>query len=313
MPASLIFILMMVNLSFPQDPPARPGPGDYNLSLKVGDLERHYLVHVPMRGDGKSPMAMVIMLHGGGGTAETAKASTGWIAKSDQEGFIIVFPEATRRDPSQPASFLRNPPVWNDGSGRGPAWRRDADDIGFINALIDDILARFTVDPKRIYVTGFSNGASMTFRVGMELSQRVAAIAPVSGILWVRDPAPLRPVPMLYLIGTRDPLNPLEGGEVKTPWGRTVTNPPIRESILAWARMLGCPPEPKVVLDQNGVKAVSYGPGKEGSEVLFYTIQGMGHAWPGGKAVLSEKIAGKGSDEIKAVDVIWDFFKGRAR
>jgi len=294
-------------------PPDRLGPGDHSLSLMVGGLERRYLVHGPLRSDGKFPMPVVIMLHGGGGTAETARSSTGWVVKADEAGFIVAFPEATRPDPSWPASFLSNPPIWNDGSGRGHAGKGNVDDSGFIGALIEDLIARFPVDEKRIYVTGFSNGASMAFRAGVELSGRIAAVAPVSGILWLRDSKLERPVPMLYIIGTLDPFNPLEGGDVKTPWGRTEKKPPIRESILAWAKMLDCSLEPRVVCDRDGVKALSYGPGKGGAVVLFYTIEGMGHAWPGGKQVLSEKIAGKGSDKVKAVDVIWDFFKDRSR
>lgn len=313
-PSKLFLILCMGFLdgSFASGFPDRLGPGDYSLSLNQGGLERHYLVHVPIRSDGKSLMPVVIMLHGGGGTAEITRSSTDWIPKADEAGFIIAFPEATRRNPSRPASFLLNPPIWNDGSDRGYAGRNDVDDIGFINALIDDLIARFGVEERRIYVTGFSNGASMTFRVGAELSQRIAAIAPVSGHLWLKNPKLARPVPMIYIIGTQDPLNPLEGGEVKTPWGNTETKRPIRESILAWAKLLDSPLEPKVIYDQDGVKAQSYGPGKEDAEVVFYTIEGMGHAWPGGKPVLSEKIAGKPSDKIKAVDVIWDFFEDRS-
>lgn len=313
---SLIIAMYIFGLSLAtagqSTPPDRLGPGDHHLTLKAGGLERRYLVHIPLRSDGKSPMPMVIMLHGGGGTAETARTSTGWVVKADEAGFIVAFPEATRLDPSRPASFLSNPPIWNDGSGRGHAGRENVDDIGFIGSMIEDIIARFVVDEKRIYVTGFSNGASMAFRAGVEFSGRIAAIAPVSGILWLEDVKPERPVPMLYIIGTQDPFNPLEGGDVKTPWGRMEKKPPIWESILAWAKMLDCSLEPKVVYDQDGVKALSYGPGKGGAGVLFYTIEGMGHAWPGGKRVLSEKIAGKGSDKVKAVDVIWDFFKGRS-
>lgn len=308
-----ILPLVLLTISFAEDQPARLGPGDHSQSLKVGGLERSYLVHVPLRSDGKSPMPVLIMLHGGGGTAEIAKNSTGWITKADQAGFIAAFPEATRRDPFQPPSFLRNPQIWNDGSGRGHAGRRNADDIGFITAMINDLAARFPVDEKRIYVTGFSNGASMAFRAGVELAGRIAAIAPVSGHLWLKDPKLVRPVPMLFIIGTMDPLNPLEGGEVRKPWGRTEQKPPVRESILAWAKLLDCPMESKVFHDRDGVKAVSYGPGKEGAEVIFYTIEGLGHAWPGGKQVLSERIAGKPSDKVRGVDLIWDFFKSRSR
>ena len=80
-----------------------------------------------------------------------------------------------------PAQFLTNPRLWNDGSGRGTIGVEHVDDLGFISAMIDFLEARYSADPARIYCTGFSNGASMTFSVGLNLSDRIAAIAPVAG------------------------------------------------------------------------------------------------------------------------------------
>ena len=190
-------------------------PGDHALALKVGDLDRHYTVHVPRTYDGKRPVPVVIMLHGGGGTGQGAARETLWNAKADQAGFLAVFPEATPPDLTKPGRFRGNPQTWNDGSGRFDAGRKGVDDIGFLNAMLDDLARRFTVDRRRIFVTGFSNGASMTFRVGEELSRRVAAIAPVAGACWADAPRLTRPVSMCYITGDSDPLNPLEGGEPK--------------------------------------------------------------------------------------------------
>ena len=286
--------------------------GNVSFTLQVRGLERRYLAHAPMGYDGARPVPLVIMLHGAGGTGRGAMEETGWAEKADEEGFITAFPDAVPPDPTKPAQFLTNPQVWNDGSGRGHAGRRDLDDVGFIDRLIDDLCGRFRIDARRIFVTGFSNGASMTFRVGAELSHRVAAIAPVSGHFWLNTTELSRPVPLIFISGTEDPLNPLEGGEVSLPWGGTEEKPPIRESILKWVKLLDCPPEPNTLYDKNGVKAISYGPGKKGSEVVFYTVEGAGHTWPGGKGLLPERIVGKATDKIKATDVIWEFFKSHA-
>jgi polyhydroxybutyrate depolymerase len=89
------------------------------------------------------------MFHGAGGTARGAMRQTGWTAKADEAGFLAVFPEAVSRDPSKPSRFKDNPQVWNDGSGRGHAARRNIDDVAFTNALLDDLEARFAVDKSR--------------------------------------------------------------------------------------------------------------------------------------------------------------------
>ena len=164
-------------------------PGDHAFIIHLGGMDRHYTVHVPPRYDGKRPVPVVIMLHGGGGTGRAAAFETGWSAKADQAGFLAVYPEATPPDPAKPSQFRTNGQIWNDGSGRFHAGQRGIDDVGFLNAMLDEVAARFTVDPRRVFVTGFSNGASMTFRVGEELSHRVAAIAPAAGICWSEAPS----------------------------------------------------------------------------------------------------------------------------
>ena len=148
-----------------------------NITLTVDGIERRALFHLPPTFDGKTPLPLVLMFHGNGGTAEAVVKETGWVAKADAAGFIVVFPEATRPDMTQPPKFGRNNPAWNDGSGRFHAGERNVADVAFIAALLDQFEAKFTVDKRRVFATGFSNGASMAFRVGLELSERIAAIA----------------------------------------------------------------------------------------------------------------------------------------
>ena len=189
------------------------------------------------------------------------------------------------------------------------AVKRKATDIDFVREMINDLGVRFKVDKRRIYATGFSNGASMTFRVGRELSRSLAAIAPVAGSDWSKQATIERPIPVLYITGTADPLNPFKGGEIRIGSRKFGKKPPVRELIRKWVRLLGCPSESRVVYDKDGVRGIAYGPGKKGSEVILYTIDGMGHTWPGGKNLLPESLVGKSSDSINATDVIWKFFQ----
>jgi polyhydroxybutyrate depolymerase len=302
-----------------RDPEYRPvpAPGDHNESLEVGaganKVTRTFIVHVPPALDGKSKAPVVFMLHGAGSSGAGADTETGWRAKSDREGFIAVFPDGTPPRPKLPARFILNPRLWNDGSGRGAVGIEKVDDLGFISAMIDYIEARYSADPARIYCTGFSMGASMTFSVGLNLSSRVAAVAPVSGHLWYTGKQLAYPVPLLFIIGTDDPLNPIAGGNVKLPWGSTQYHPPIADSLKEWERMLGCGPQVTTARTRNGVSEIAYDQCAKGGEVVYYTVKGLGHVWPGGQNRLPEKWVGKPSNALNATDVIWEFFKAHPR
>lgn len=286
-----------------------PPAGDHRFDLNVDGRERQYVVHVPPGYDGRSPVPVVVMLHGGGGTARAAMEETNWTATSDQYGFLAVFPEGTRPDPAKPASFTENPQTWNDGSDRTVvgAARRDVDDVRFLSALIDDLSQRFTVDDRRVYVAGFSNGASMAFRADRELSGRIGAIAAVAGADWLSTPPPDRALSLLYITGTADPLNPVERGAIVLGSRPAGTKPPVKDQIERWVGILDCPSLP-AIRDENGVTESRHGPCGDGAEVVLYTVEGMGHTWPGGKSLLPEGLVGKTSDRLDANTVIWQFF-----
>lgn len=291
-------------------------PGDYTFQISAGSLDRKYVVHVPALYSEDCPTAVVIMFHGGGGTAQDVMTETGWDEKADRAGFLAVFPEGSRNDPENPASFSNNPQTWNDGSARENlgAVQRNVDDVEFVAALLVDITVRFNVDQNRIFAAGFSNGAAMVFRIGRELSNSLAAIACVASTDWLEEPDTENQVAMLYMTGTSDPLNPMDGGEIfigQTSYG---VKPPVQQTIQKWVQMLSCPSDSNIIYNSDGVIGIAYSPCMEGAEVVFYTIEGMGHWWPGWIPPDSYppwlmNIFGEPSDKIQGTDVIWEFFQ----
>ena len=293
--------------------PTNPSPSFGSLHpahpVSVNGLSREYLLHAPTGHEPGRPRPLVIMIHGGGGTAKTAATSARLSEKADQVGFFVAYPQALPRDPRRPVTFLRNPAFWNVGSGFGHAERLGVDDVGYVGAVLDDVLARNPIDRKRVYVAGFSNGAALALRVAVDLSERIAAVTAIAGHLWRKDVGPRRPVSLLYMIGEQDPIVPPAGGIVHSPWGKDHQLPPVRDTIELWSLWLGCPATPQIVSSAPGVRVERFGPGRDGSEVLFYMLAQTGHVWPGGGSVLAERIAGPSTTLLNATDEMWRFFE----
>ncbi|MCX8037176.1 MAG: hypothetical protein N3D11_09065 [Candidatus Sumerlaeia bacterium] len=295
-------------------PARRPSaPGAHSFTLRVGDLDRRYYVHIPIGYDAKTSSPIVLALHGKGETAAAFMRNSGWTRKANASGFLAVFPEALPPDPARAPQFFGNPPTWSDRPPPPGRQSESADDLGFLAAVLDEVTAMFGANPKRIYATGFAEGGSMVFQLALAMPERIAAIAPVAGCLWAQRPKLKKPVSMIYIVGASDPLMPLSGGRVRLPGGRVETRPPVSDMVRQWADLLGCPPQAKPLRTREGVAAVSYGPGRENSEVVFYTVKELGHVWPGGRRVLSERLVGKASNVLDANDVIWNFFLQHVR
>lgn len=292
---------------------ATPPPDHGVVSIEVGGWQRRSLVYVPPGYDGKTPVALVLMLHGMGGEAAIAAKDTGWSAKAKRETFIVAYPEATRPDAEKTPSLSRNPPAWNDGSGRFHAGERNIDDVAFIRALIDRVSAGHRIDPRRVFVAGFSNGASMAFRIAAELPHRIAAIAPVAGSCWTENLPPMGGVSVCCITGTADPLNPLEGGYPRLAIGGADQGgrpkPPVRVTIEKWRRALACPEAPAQEESANGVHVRRHGPGRDGAAIEFITVEGLGHVWPGGNAPAPALLVGRTNDRLNATDTAWEFFR----
>ena len=248
----------------------------YKESFVFDSLTRTYLVHVPSSYVDNMPTPLVIVLHGYTGTAESMETLTGFTAKSDKEGFIVVYPQGLVQR-------------WNVGFG---SLKFDTDDIGFINELINRLEQKYAIDPNRIYVTGFSNVAMMTYLLGAALSDKIAAIAPVAGSVGAMMnnvleiiPDPSQPVSVIVFHGTADTSVLYEGDGFLS----------VAESVAFWVRHDECFINPQNETSSNGqvIKSV-YSGGLNGTEVVLYTIVNLAHDWP--------------TTPINATDIIWNFF-----
>jgi polyhydroxybutyrate depolymerase len=248
-------------------------------TFQFGGLERTYFLHVPPSYDGRTSVPLVIVLHGYTQTPLDIEAMTRFSAKSDKEGFIVAYPQG-------------NGAQWNVGFA---LFKSNIDDVGFINELISRLEQKYAIDPKRIYVAGFSNGAMMAYLLGADLSDKIAAIAPVSGSIGaVTDntleqiPEPSQPVSVIVFHGTMDQSVPYEGG---TPYGFLS----VAKSVIFWVRHDGCSITSQNETSSDGkVVKSTYTGGINGTEVILYTIVDGTHAWP--------------TTPITATDIIWDFF-----
>jgi polyhydroxybutyrate depolymerase len=255
-------------------------PGDYIEEIVINEQVRQYRLHVPPIYDSNKPMPLVVNLHGYNSNAEQQEQVSRMSVKADQAGFIVVHPEG-----------MGNPQTWHVGpKAEGAA------DLKFIHDLIHHLQSQFNVDPARIYATGISNGAQMTNRLGCELSDVIAAIAPVSGgYPPTQECHPTRPVPVVAFHGTADKLIPYEGqGQLLLP---------AREWAAAWANRNSCDPTPAITFQHGEVTGETWGSCQDGATVTFYTVQGRGHSWPGSD--MPPEIT---TQDINATDVIWEFF-----
>lgn len=279
--------------------------------IPSGGLDRRYVLHVPPSLP-PGPVPVVMMLDGRGGTPWTAMRSSGWNRKADASHFVAVYPEALRLDADRPQHFLDNPQMWNAGAGGADTEREGADDVLFLSDVLNDLERHAAVDRHRVYLTGFSNGGSMVWRFAQEHAARVAALAPVA-CQYRPSPTPLHaPVPLLYITGALDPLNPVAGGEVKLPWGPVERRRAPEQSVRAWARLNGLTAEP-VVEDSAQLTIHTYRERDARAETRFYVVKDLGHVWPGGTRLLPGELVGPESHALHGTDLIWDFFTGHAR
>lgn len=254
---------------------------------------RRYLLHVPRDLDQSQPVPLVITIHGFAQWPNNQMNVSQWNPIADREGFIVVYPSGT----GFPKRWLAFPQQDFDQSK----------DVVFISDLIDTLSAQYNIDPARIYVNGLSNGGGMTFLLGCELADRVAATGTVAGafVLPMIACSPSRPIPLIAFHGTADPIVPFNGGPSR---GFDLPFPYIPQWMSERAELNGCKATPETLPAVGEVSGVHYTDCLEDAEVIFYTIEGGGHTWPGGHP-LPEWITGYTSMDISASETMWVFFK----
>jgi polyhydroxybutyrate depolymerase len=263
--------------------------GTLQASIEVGGLIRNYLIHVPTGYAGGTPLPLIFVLHGATQSPRSAEEMSAMSTKADQQHFLAVYPSGTGR--------LNDVPTWNAGNCCGYAIENHIDDIAFFRALIEKLEHDYAVDPKRIDFTGISNGAMMSYRVACEMSDQVAAIAPVEGALNV-DCHPSAPVSVLIFHGTADRLVPYNGGGTPFQIGEKRTDNSVAGAVDFWVKRDSCGATPAHEAAAES-QIDRYSNCQNGTGVSLYTIPGGRHMWPG----LS--ISG---NSIPATDLILSFF-----
>ena len=289
--------------------PAPPAGGVLSDETMQHDgRERRYLVH-DYSGGKAAPV--VFVLHGGGGHPENAQNMSQFDIIAAREKLIVVYPGGTGGVPG--GRLL----TWNAGHCCAYARENKVDDVGFVAKMIDNLVASGRADPKRIYVTGMSNGAMMSHRLARELPDRIAAIAPIVGATFGDEPPARSPVAAVIFVGQEDQTVPAAGGPLGGPERRGVAaNLPRRAEdrdvapdvaqAEYWATANGCA-SPVEKMDAAGkVVELAWNKCTSGKPVHFYRVANNGHAWPGGKAGRAE--ADLPTPDVNASEIMWRFF-----
>lgn len=267
-------------------------------SMNVDGWRRTYLLNLPPNYYDTSGFALVVALHGFGGNAAEMEHDYGITDKANTEHFIVVYPEGL---PSNGPLHLR---TWNTGSCCGYSQAIQVDDVHFIRSLIDDLTDKYHIDPKRIYVTGMSNGAMMTYTLACEMSDKLAAAAPVSGTLMMSMPcSPTRPVPILHIHSMLDTRVPFNGGIGMAD----VYFTPVDSTLTVWAANDSCNTLPQVLVDNGHYRQTEWKSASGIPVIELYATYDGGHSWPGGLKPRTQ--ADPPSTAFNATDLIWEFFQ----
>lgn len=270
----------------------------FEKTMNVDGLTRYYLLNLPPSYNDSSVFPLVIVLHGGGGFAKQCERDYHLTEKANAEGYAIVYPEGVRSD------GILGVRTWNAGTCCDFAVENNIDDVHFISELIDQLIRDYKIDSRRVYVTGISNGAMLSYKLACEIPEKIAAIAPVSGPLLTTKPCkPSRPVPILHIHSQLDTKVPATGGIGIAGY----YYPPVDSGLNLWATINACNPSEPLVEQFAGYKRTHWPGCKNGADIDYYLTEDGGHSWPGGSK--SRERADDPSTVMDANNLIWTFFK----
>ncbi len=293
---------------------APTGPAtDLLQGLVVGGSPRWYLLTTPspdspdpsptVVGTSTSPSAPIprplVLDFAGLGESATVQADMSQFGTLGQtQGFVVAFPEGTG-----------DPVRWDMTSlvSSNP-------DLAFVTALLDQVEATQCIDTSRVYASGFSDGAYMASALACSLSDRITAIGAVSGLQLPTECSTVRPVPIITFHGTADPILPFTGGTGSANLSQLLddteaTPTPIPTVVREWATRDGCATRSVDTEVANQVIEHNYRC-PAGIDVLFYTVVGGGHTWPGSLSSEAESATdGPTTFQIDATSLMWSFFQ----
>lgn len=284
-----------------QAPIARPG--DHEFTLEHGGLTRLYRVHVPATYQPATPAPLLLALHGGGGNMDyqADDARYGLISLSEQHGIVLVFPNGFSKRSS--GKFA----TWNAGRCCGDARDKEVDDVGFIRRIVERLTQQMNIDRQRVFATGMSNGAMMSYRLACEMPEVFKAIAAVAGTDNTRSCNPKSPVAVLH-IHARNDSHVLFGGGAG-PGARdpaAVTDfSSVPDTLAKWTRLNACAAAPRRVLEKPGASCDLHAPCQGGAEVQLCVTETGGHSWPGGT---KRRGSEPPSRALSANALMWEFF-----
>ncbi len=300
-------------------------------AITVDDVNRAYVVHLPKGYDEKQHYPVVVLLHGMNQEADDMERLTHFNELADKDSVIAVYPSALHGRwnfgaPEPPRQMYRRGPYRRPGWGYpggypagGPPPREQggrnrpgrADDVDFFNRMLDKLATRISVDAARVYFVGLSDGGFMTMKIGCSLTDRVAAIATVGAAMpKTMVCVPSRPLPVVMINGTSDPVVKYGGGEGKNGIVHTIS---VEDSAKEWAKLDRCAEKPahsKLPEKAKGgmeTKVDTYEGCQESTQVVLYSVKGAGNTWPGGEQYEVENMIGKTSSDLDANQVIWSF------
>lgn len=313
---SLTLIALASCAAGPQSTGKAPAGGSPSLteeSLQHDGRTRRFLVH-DYSGGKRAPV--VIVLHGGGGHPENAVDMSQFDAIAQREQLVVVYPGGSGGTPG--GRLL----TWNAGHCCSYARENRIDDVGFIAKMIDTLVASGRADPRRIYVTGMSNGGMMSHVLGRELPDRIAAIGPIVGAVFGDEPPAKGPVPAIIFVGQDDQIVPGAGGPLsgarRDSFISGLARPPADRDVAPdiaqadyWVKANRCSAPPGERLDAQGKLVEIRWECPDDADVHFYRVADNGHAWPGGKAGRAE--ADQPTQAFNASETMWRFFKDRPK
>ena len=262
-------------------------------TLTFGGVERTYRLYRPADLTRADPVPLVVVLHGGFGTGVQAEQTYHWDEAANAHRFVALYPDGIRR-------------AWNAGACCGFPMNHKIDDAGFLTALVEQVARDENVDARRVYFTGISNGAMMSYRMACEAKLAIAAIGPVAGTL-VSPCERAKPTSVLALHGLADRNVPFGGG-VGQGFDRNARIS-VPATLARWREIDRC--EAATVREAAPVR---YETARcaEGRVVELIAIAGAGHQWPGSEPPPPAGVALLGLDQpshaLDATAVLWDFF-----